>query len=76
MRNRSEIVLKNIQIKSIEKACKVAKALTVLEEETGIKETKITLDNVFWCPWIDNDKLNKTPMEKILVEIIDKIKIQ
>ena len=73
MKNRSEIILKNIQIKSLEKARRVAQALTVLEEETGIKETKITLDNVFWCPWINKKQLKHTPMEKLLVEIIEKI---
>jgi hypothetical protein len=67
--NQSEIVLRNLQIKSLEKAQRVAKALNILEEECGIKETMITFENVFWCPWIDKSKLNQTEMQKLLVEI-------
>ena len=71
--HRSEIILKNCQIKSLEKARKVAKLLSLLEEETGIRETRITLDGLFICPWIDLAELNKTEMEIVLRDIILKI---
>lgn len=70
---RSEIILKNLQIKSLEKAKRVCYALNILEEETGIREVKITLEKVFVCPWIDLDKLNYTKMEKLIKGIIYKL---
>jgi ABC-type branched-subunit amino acid transport system ATPase component len=71
---RGEIVLNNLQIKSLEKAKKLAKALTVIEEECGIYEVRITIDNLFICPWIDLDKLCTTEMEKLLLELFNKQK--
>jgi len=71
--SRPEITLKGIQIKSLKKAQVLSRALSVMEEECGIHEVKITLSNVFVCPWIDLEKLKRTPMEKLLKSIIEKL---
>lgn len=72
-----EIKLIGCQIKSIEKARIVAEALNTLEVETGIRVVKITLENCFICPDIDEDALdtlNRTPTEKSLRRIIYQIR--
>jgi hypothetical protein len=71
---RSEIIVKNCQIKSLEKFRKVSKCLSIIEEEIGIKEVKITFENNFVCPWIEWEEWEKTPMEELLIELIDKIR--
>jgi len=71
---RPEIILSGIQVKSLSKCRKLAKALTVIEEECGITETRITIKAPFICPWIDIDKLNKTPMQKLLRTLFVKLK--
>lgn len=71
---RGEIKIKNLQIKSLEKAQKLAAALQVIEEECGIHEVKITMSNIFVCPWINLSELQNTEMEKLLSELIFKIK--
>jgi hypothetical protein len=53
MKKHPEIILNGLQIKSIEKAYKLSDALSVIEEECGIREVKITLKNIFICAWID-----------------------
>ena len=68
-----EIIIDGLQIKSLEKAKKLSIALAIIEEECGIKITKITLKNMFICPWIDIEKLNETYMDRILRDIIKKI---
>ena len=67
---RGKIILESLQIKSLDKARKLAQALTVIEEECGIHEVKIELKDIFICPWIDTDQLDGTPMEKLLRDII------
>lgn len=71
---RSSITLKNLQVKSLDKAKKLARALEVIEEECGIHEVEITIDNVFICPWIDMERLQGSEMEKLLVELFEKVK--
>lgn len=68
-----EIFLDGIQIKSEAKFHKLAAALNVIEEECGIKETWITLNHVFFCPWIDRDKCHNTPMEDLLIGLIERM---
>jgi len=70
---RSEIKISNIQIKSLDKARKLCQAIGVIEEECGIKNVKITLENVFVCEWIDLNKLNETDMEKLVQDLLWKI---
>jgi hypothetical protein len=68
------IHIENCQIKSLEKAKKLAYALNIIEEECGIKVCEISLNNMFVCPWIDINKLNDTPMERLLRDILSKLK--
>jgi len=70
---RPEIKLRNIQIKSLEAAQRLAVAMLEIEEQCGIHETILTLENPFVCPWIDLGQLNKTPMEKSLRQVLAKI---
>ena len=69
-----EIILDGLQVKSLKKAKKLAKALNVIEEECGIKQVRITLKNMFICPWINLKKLQDTDMERLLRDIIYKLK--
>ena len=69
---KSEIILKGLQVKSLEKAKKLAYALNIIEEECGIKNVKIILKDLFFCEWIDIDLLNDTEMECLLRDIIKK----
>jgi len=74
MAKHPEIILNGLQIKSLEKAFKLSDALSVIEEECGIKEVKITLKNMFICSWIDLDQLNRTEMDLLLKDILTQIK--
>ena len=67
---RGKITIEALQIKSLDKARKLAQALSVIEEECGIHEVRLELKDIFVCPWIDIDQLNNTPMEKLLRDII------
>lgn len=68
---RSEIVLKNLQIKSVEKFRTLAGNLEEIEIECGIKHVKITLENMFVCGDIEeNDVVPQTPMEQLLKDLI------
>ena len=67
----TEIIIKKWQIKSLEKAKKIAKAIETIEMECGIHECKITFSECFFCPDIDLNKLIDTPMEECLKEIIE-----
>ena len=69
---RSKISLSNLQVKSLEKAKKLARALEIIEEECGIHEVEIAIDNFFICPWIELGQLQSTEMEKLLVELFIK----
>lgn len=73
-KHKSEIILKGMQVKNIEKAKKLAYALSIIEEECGIKYVRITIEDMFFCEWIDKTKLNDTEMEKLLSDLITKIK--
>jgi hypothetical protein len=69
---RSKITLENLQVKSIEKAKKLAHALEIIEEECGIHEVEINIKGFFLCPWINVHELDASEMEKILAEIFIK----
>ena len=71
---RGEIVLKNLQVKSLEKAKKLAYALNIIEEECGILAVKITFENFVICPWIKIEDLNNTEMEILVSDIFKQIK--
>lgn len=71
---RGEIRIDGIQVKSLEKAKKLCAALQIIEEECGIHEVKITLSNIFVCPWINLSDLQNTEMEKLVSELFLKLK--
>jgi hypothetical protein len=66
----TEIHIYNGQIKSLEKAKKVAEALDTLEKEMGIHVTRIFMQWCFFCPDIDLSELWNTHMENHLRNII------
>lgn len=70
---RPQIILDGIQIKSAEKFKRLAAAVNTIEEECGIHEVKITLKDVFFCPWIDVEQCRSTPMERLLIEMVKKL---
>lgn len=72
--NRGKIKLENLQVKSLEKAKKLAKALEVIEEECGIHEVEIEISGFFVCPWIDLTQMQSTGMEKLLAGLFIKSK--
>lgn len=63
---RGKIKLENLQVKSLEKAKKLARALEIIEEECGIHEVEISIDGFFICPWIELHKLDDSGVEKLL----------
>lgn len=71
---RPHIHLKGIQIKSIEKARKLAAAINVIEEECGIYETRVTIEDPFICPWIDTKELDGTDSERIVAKLINQVR--
>jgi hypothetical protein len=71
--SKSEIILRGIQVKSLEKAKKLACALDVIEKECGIHHVKITVEKSFICPDIDLRDLNETKMEELLADIFRQI---
>jgi hypothetical protein len=71
---RGKITLENLQVKSLEKAKKLAKALEIIEEECGIHEVEISIDGFFVCPWIDLTQMQSSGMEKLLAELFIKSK--
>lgn len=70
---RPHIILDGIQIKSVAKFKAMAEALNTIEEECGIHEVRFTFQNVFFCPWIDKEQCRSTPMERFLLEILEKL---
>ena len=69
---RGEISLSNLQIKNLDKAKRLAYAISIIEEECGIHEVRLTVKDIFVCPWIDLTQLNGTEMEKILSQLLNK----
>lgn len=67
------INLHKIQIKSLEKARRLAYALNIIEEECGIHEVRLRISDSFVCPWIDLDQLNGTEMEKLVSKMLKEI---
>ena len=70
----TKISFKGIQIKSEEIFHRFCKSLSEIEELTGIHEVEIELDTIFFCPWIDKTKCRETPMEELIIDLIDKLK--
>ena len=72
--NTSTITLKGIQVKSLKKAKKLSKALSIIEEECGIHSVKITIKDSFICPDIKLSELSTTPMEELVADIFLQLK--
>ena len=72
LNEQSEVILKNLQIKNVDKFRILAKSLDTIEVECGVREVSITFENMFICGDIDFNKLVcLTPMELTLLEIIE-----
>lgn len=67
---KSKIILKGLQIKSLEKAKKLAYAINIIEEECGIRNTEIVFKDIFLCEWIEKEKLNETEMECLIRDLL------
>lgn len=74
--NHSLIHIENCQIKSLEKAKKLAALLNDLEIEIGICRVEISFKNCFICPDIDMNELiaSPLPMENLLGNLLSRIK--
>lgn len=59
-----------MQIKNLQKAKKLAYALNIIEEECGIRNVKIVFKDVFFCEWIEKEKLNETEMECLIRDLL------
>ena len=70
---RPQIILEGIQIKSLAKFKALAAAVNTIEEECGIFQVNIVLKNIFFCPWIDVEQCQETPMERLLLGVIEKM---
>jgi hypothetical protein len=73
MIKRPELIFDGIQIKSEEIFRRFAAAVETIEQICGIHSTRITLKNVFFCPDIDREHCRQTPMERLLIGLIDKL---
>ena len=68
---RPRIILENLQVKSLEKARRLAAAVGVIEEECGIRQVQVTVcGDFFICPWIDLTKLDATPQERLIQDLL------
>lgn len=65
--------MQNLQIKSLKKAKLLAKSISVIEEECGIHQVRITIKDIWVCPDINLNELNKTPTEILLKDLLIKI---
>lgn len=70
---RPELSFSGIQIKSEECFHRFAAAVAEIEEQTGIHSVTITLKDIFFCPWIDIEKCRETPMERLLIGLVNKM---
>jgi len=70
---RGEIIIEGLQVKSLAKARLLAKSLQIIEEECGIHGVRITFKNIFVCAWIDLASLNRTPMERLISGLLQKV---
>jgi len=66
----TEIHIYNGQIKSLEKAKRIAKALDIIEKEMGIHTVRLYIKWCFFCPDINLSNLGSTIMEQHLRDII------
>lgn len=72
-RHETHVIFVGVQIKSVEAFCRFAAAVNEIEEQTGIHETAISLKDIFFCPWIDVERCRGTPMERLLIGMIERM---
>jgi hypothetical protein len=70
---QSHIAFDGIQIKSEEIFHRFCAALQEIEELCGIAQVEISLKDVFFCPWIDESKCASTPMEELVIGMVQKM---
>lgn len=68
---KSEIKLTGLQIKSIKKLEKFSALLDEMEKEFGIREVMFIMDDCFICPDINLSDLKDTPMNKLIIKLIN-----
>ena len=75
VKKESLIHIENCQVKSAEKLEVICTALSKIEEEMGIREVRISFNNIFVCQDIDlTDFANsRMPMRRLVGEILIKI---
>ncbi|MGE5821023.1 MAG: hypothetical protein ACM31M_00365 [Nitrososphaerota archaeon] len=71
---RSSIWLKNIQIKNEDIFHELCRSIERIEEYCGIFEVEIGLENVFFCPWINKENCKQTPMERLVLGLIERMR--
>lgn len=73
--NNSHIILKEMQVKSIQKLIRLAELLDEIEKEFGVHTVTVTLKGWFICRDIKDDlakyKFGSTPMQRTILEILD-----
>jgi hypothetical protein len=62
-----------IQIKSEETFHRFAASVQEIEQVAGIHEVRIELRNIFFCPWINMDNCQSTPMERLLIGLVKRL---
>jgi hypothetical protein len=68
---QSEIKLTGIQVKSEQAFIDLYSALARIERTCGIREVKISVEDCFFCPWVDYKYLSKrSEMANLLYELI------
>ncbi len=70
---RPHFIFDGIQIKSEECFHLFAEAVGLIEERCGIHETRITLKNIFFCPYINRDNCRRNEFEIVLIDVINRI---
>lgn len=75
MRKRSRITIANCQVKSIEIARELCKALDTIEKMCGIESVEICFEQNFICPDIDLTLLSNSldPMERLIGQLLIRI---
>jgi hypothetical protein len=70
----TQLTFKGVQIKSLECFRAFAASVADIEERCGIHEVQITMQDIFFCPWIDTEQCRDTPMERLLIGLVQRLK--
>ena len=70
----TRLVFEGIQIKSLECFQQFAASVADIEERCGVHEVEIIMKNIFFCPWIDTEQCRSTPMERLLIGLIGRLR--